>query len=136
MTTDLLLELLDRLLGELCPGLGLLQLGGQGLDLLLVALLTLVRLLLSNLCSVSNISKRWAPKPPMSKLFSHYLWQIILGRSNSFFILKLSAFNQECKTSVVFVYLYVYPLILQKIYKLLFTLYSLLIQNLAIVKIA
>jgi hypothetical protein len=136
VTTDLLLELLDRLLGELCPGLGLLQLGGQGLDLLLVALLTLVRLLLSNLCSVSNISKRWAPKPPMSKLFSHYLWQIILGRSNSFFILKLSAFNQECKTSVVFVYLYVYPLILQKIYKLLFTLYSLLIQNLAIVKIA
>jgi hypothetical protein len=48
-TTDLLLELLDGLLGELCPGLGLLQLGGQGLDLLLVALLTLVGLLLSNL---------------------------------------------------------------------------------------
>ena len=50
----LLLELLDGSLGELGPGLGLLQPGGQGLDLLLVGLLALVGLLLGhldNLCT-------------------------------------------------------------------------------------
>merc|ERR1719500_2717725 len=45
----LLLQLLHRLLCELSASLGLLQLGGQGLDLLLVGLLPLVGLLLSNL---------------------------------------------------------------------------------------
>jgi hypothetical protein len=47
--TDLLLKLLDGLFGELCPGLGLLQLGGEGLYLLLVVGLPLVRFLLRHL---------------------------------------------------------------------------------------
>merc|ERR1711990_781597 len=45
----LLLQFLDGLLSELSTGLGLLQLGAQGLDLLLVGLLPLVSLLLGNL---------------------------------------------------------------------------------------
>merc|ERR1719454_1832266 len=45
----LLLQLLDGLLSELSTGLGLFQLGAQGLDLLLVGLLPLVSLLLGNL---------------------------------------------------------------------------------------
>merc|ERR1711887_102894 len=45
----LLLQFLDGLLSELGAGLGLLQLGAQGLDLLLVGLLPLVGLLLGNL---------------------------------------------------------------------------------------
>ena len=45
----LLLQFLDGLLSELSAGLGLLQLGAQGLDLLLVGLLPLVGLLLGNL---------------------------------------------------------------------------------------
>merc|ERR1719500_2214833 len=45
----LLLQLLHRLLSELSASLGLLELGGQGLDLLLVGLLPLFGLLLSNL---------------------------------------------------------------------------------------
>ena len=46
---DLLLELLYRLLGELSAGLGLLQLGGQALDLFLVITLPLVGFLLGDL---------------------------------------------------------------------------------------
>merc|ERR1712130_923714 len=42
-------QVLDGLLSELSAGLGLFQLGAQGLDLLLVGLLPLVSLLLSNL---------------------------------------------------------------------------------------
>merc|ERR1711990_500121 len=45
----LLLQFLDGLLSELSTGLGLFQLGAQGLDLLLVGLLPLVSLLLGNL---------------------------------------------------------------------------------------
>merc|ERR1719192_37161 len=45
----LLLQFLNRLLGELGSSLRLLQLGAQSLDLLLVGLLPLVRLLLSHL---------------------------------------------------------------------------------------
>merc|ERR1719167_1758801 len=45
----LLLQLLDGFFGKLSAGLGLLQLGAQGLDLLLVGLLPLVGLLLSHL---------------------------------------------------------------------------------------
>merc|ERR1719385_538073 len=48
-SVHLLLKFLNRLLGELGPSLRLLQLGAQGLDLLLVGLLPLVRLLLRNL---------------------------------------------------------------------------------------
>ena len=47
--SHLFLELLHRFFGKLCPGLGLLQLGGQGLDLLFVADLPLVGLLLGHL---------------------------------------------------------------------------------------
>ncbi|GMT02254.1 hypothetical protein PENTCL1PPCAC_24428, partial [Pristionchus entomophagus] len=46
---DLLLELLDGALGELGAGLGLLQSGGQGADLLLVRVLSLESLLLRHL---------------------------------------------------------------------------------------
>merc|ERR1740128_1298943 len=49
MPVNLLLQFLDGPLGELGSGLGLLQLGGQGLDLFLVGLLTLVGLLLGHL---------------------------------------------------------------------------------------
>merc|ERR1719348_1383977 len=48
-SVHLLLKLLDGLLGKLSPGLSLLQLGAQCLDLLLVGLLPLVGLLLCNL---------------------------------------------------------------------------------------
>ena len=48
----LLLQFLHGLLSELSAGLGLLQLGAQGLDLLLVGLLPLVGLLLGNLRGV------------------------------------------------------------------------------------
>jgi len=43
-SVHLVLQLLDGLLSELCSGLGLLQLGGQSLDLLLVGLLPLVEI--------------------------------------------------------------------------------------------
>ena len=46
---DLVLQLEDALLCELGPGVGLLQLGGQALDLLLVVALPLVGLLLGHL---------------------------------------------------------------------------------------
>merc|ERR1740128_30561 len=49
MPVNLLLQFLDGPLGELGSGFGLLQLGGQGLDLFLVGLLTLVGLLLGHL---------------------------------------------------------------------------------------
>merc|ERR1740128_969036 len=49
MPVNLLLQFLDGPLGELGSGLGLLRLGGQGLDLFLVGLLTLVGLLLGHL---------------------------------------------------------------------------------------
>merc|ERR1740128_478555 len=49
MPVNLLLQFLDGPFGELGSGLGLLQLGGQGLDLFLVGLLTLVGLLLGHL---------------------------------------------------------------------------------------
>ena len=48
-SVDLLLELLDGLVGKLGSGLSLLQLGGESLDLLLVGLLPLVGLLLGDL---------------------------------------------------------------------------------------
>merc|ERR1711872_54597 len=46
---NLLLKLLDGFVGKLSTSLSLLQLGGQGLDLLIVGLLSLVSLLLGNL---------------------------------------------------------------------------------------
>merc|ERR1719187_2247551 len=46
---NLLLKLLDGFVGKLSTSLSLLQLGGQGLDLLLVGLLSLVSLLLGDL---------------------------------------------------------------------------------------
>merc|ERR1711962_255844 len=53
---DLLLELLDGLLGELGTGLSLLQLGGESLDLLLVPMLPLVGLLLRDLEGLEVVS--------------------------------------------------------------------------------
>jgi hypothetical protein len=56
------LKFLNGLFGELGPGLGLLELGGEGLDLLLVVSLALVRLLFSHLEGVIKImiySTRW-----------------------------------------------------------------------------
>ena len=54
----LLLQFLNRLLGELGPSLRLLQLGAQSLDLLLVGLLPLVRLLLSHLKNIESADKQ------------------------------------------------------------------------------
>merc|ERR1719187_1311309 len=48
-SVNLLLELLDRFVSKFSSSLSLLQLGGQGLDLLLVGLLSLVGLLLGDL---------------------------------------------------------------------------------------
>ena len=58
----LLLQLLNGLLSKFSAGLGLLQLGAQSLDLLLVRLLPLVGLLLSHLGSTHVITQKFSSR--------------------------------------------------------------------------
>ena len=83
----LLLQLLDGFLSKLSAGLGLLQLGAQGLDLLLVGLLPLVGLLLSHL-DKKQVSYIWRTYSFMFTSRDFRLLATTLSSSSSSMILS------------------------------------------------